>query len=179
MDGYGVEKRAKSTSKALYYWIFAAYFLKFRNKDLVCRCQTLIFNLQGKLLYMYAKCLHTSSYSKYSCPIPCGLKLHHTSTYFHTCRVSILLNGLRNPAGFLACPSVPTIAIASAVPTGGPRYYSDSASFFFFFSRFYFPASGQTVVTGVVPSPPRFLPSIVIAHRVRQSHCSSIFIECC
>ena len=30
-------------------------------------------------------------------------------------------------------------------------------------------------VTGVVPSSPRFLPSIFIAHRVQQSHCSSIF----
>ena len=39
---------------------------------------------------------------------------------------------------------------------------------------FHFPASGQAVVTGVVPSPPRFLPSIFIAHRVQQSHCSSI-----
>ena len=38
----------------------------------------------------------------------------------------------------------------------------------------YFPASGQAVVTGVVLSPPRFLPSIFIAHRVQQSHCSSI-----
>ena len=47
--------------------------------------------------------------------------------------------------------------------------------FFFFFSHFHFPASGQAVVTGVVPSPPRFLPSIFIAHRVQQSHCSSIF----
>ena len=28
---------------------------------------------------------------------------------------------------------------------------------------------------GVVPPPPRFLPSIFIAHRVQQSHCSSIF----
>ena len=37
-------------------------------------------------------------------------------------------------------------------------------SIFFFFSNFYFPASGQAVVTGVVPSPPRFLPSIFIAH---------------
>ena len=49
---------------------------------------------------------------------------------------------------------------------------------FFFFScssLFYFPASGQAVVTGVVPSPPRFLPSIFIAHRVQQSHFSSIF----
>ena len=31
------------------------------------------------------------------------------------------------------------------------------------------------MVTGVVPSPPRFSPSIYIAHRVQQSHCSSIF----
>ena len=47
---------------------------------------------------------------------------------------------------------------------------------FFFFSHFYFlPASGQAVVTGVVPSPPQFLSSIFIAHRVQQSHCSSVF----
>ena len=50
--------------------------------------------------------------------------------------------------------------------------------FFFFFSFFrtlLLSSSGQAVVTGVVPSPPRFLPSIFIAHRVQQSHCSSIF----
>ena len=47
--------------------------------------------------------------------------------------------------------------------------------FFFFVPRFYFPASGQAVVTGVVPSPRRFLPSFFIAHRVQQSHCASIF----
>ena len=47
--------------------------------------------------------------------------------------------------------------------------------FFFFFAHFYFPASGQAVDTGVVPSSPRFLPSIFIARRVQQSHCSSIF----
>ena len=46
--------------------------------------------------------------------------------------------------------------------------------FFFFLAHFHFPASGQAVVTGVIPSPPRFLPSIFIAHRVQQSHCSSI-----
>ena len=47
--------------------------------------------------------------------------------------------------------------------------------FFFSFTLLHFPASGQAVVTGVVPSPPRFSPSIFIAHRVQQSHCSSIF----
>ena len=46
--------------------------------------------------------------------------------------------------------------------------------FFFFLAHFHFPSSGQAVVTGVIPSPPRFLPSIFIAHRVQQSHCSSI-----
>ena len=53
-----------------------------------------------------------------------------------------------------------------------------AAAVFFFsppFLHLYFPASGQAVVTGGVPSPPRFLPSIFIAHRVQQSHCSSIF----
>ena len=45
----------------------------------------------------------------------------------------------------------------------------------FFFSHFYFPASGQAAFTGVVPSPPQFLQSLSIAHWVQQSHCSSIF----
>ena len=48
----------------------------------------------------------------------------------------------------------------------------------FFFKHIYFPAiiaSAQAVVTGVVPSSPRFLPSIFIAHMVQRSHCSSIF----
>ena len=40
-------------------------------------------------------------------------------------------------------------------------------------------APGQAVVTGVVPSPPRYVPSIYIAHSFQHSHCSSIFIECC
>ena len=31
------------------------------------------------------------------------------------------------------------------------------------------------MVTGVVPCPPRFLPSIFFAHTVQQSECSSIF----
>ena len=47
--------------------------------------------------------------------------------------------------------------------------------FVFFSSHFYLPASGQAVVTGVVPCSPRFLPSIFIVHRVQQSHCSSMF----
>ena len=38
--------------------------------------------------------------------------------------------------------------------------------YIFFFAHFCFPASGQAVVTGVVLSPPRFLPLIFIAHRV-------------
>ena len=46
----------------------------------------------------------------------------------------------------------------------------------FFFAHFYFPASGQqAVVTGVVPSPPGSCLHFFIAHRVQQSHCSSIF----
>ena len=47
--------------------------------------------------------------------------------------------------------------------------------FLFFLIHIYFPASGQAVVTGVVPSSPRFFPPIFFAHRVQQSHYSSIF----
>ena len=47
--------------------------------------------------------------------------------------------------------------------------------FFIFALTSTFPASGHAVVTGVVPSPPRLLPSFFIAHRVQQSHCSSNF----
>ena len=46
---------------------------------------------------------------------------------------------------------------------------------FCFSSHFYFPASRQAVVTGVVPSPSWFLPSIFIAHGVQQSRCLSNF----
>ena len=68
------------------------------------------------------------------------------------------------------------------------------ASFFFFFSdhHFYLPAQLVGGVTlsdlldkpwsqdlGVVPSPPRYVLSIFIAHRIQHSLCSSIFIECC
>ena len=42
-------------------------------------------------------------------------------------------------------------------------------------AHLYLPASGQAVVTGAIPSSPRFLPPFFIAHRVQQSHCSSIF----
>ena len=45
----------------------------------------------------------------------------------------------------------------------------------FFSTHIYFPPSGQAVVAGVVPSPPRFSLSIFIAHRVQQSHRSSTF----
>ena len=58
------------------------------------------------------------------------------------------------------------------------RYLADIYLFIFRFSSHsstFFPASGQAVVTGVVPSAPRFLLSFFFAHRVQQSHCSSIF----
>ena len=46
----------------------------------------------------------------------------------------------------------------------------------------YFPASGQAVVTGVVPSPPRFLPSIFLNAQMiwfRNPTARRLFIECC
>ena len=50
---------------------------------------------------------------------------------------------------------------------------------FFFLTLLYFPASGQAVVTGVVPSPPRFLPSIYIAYiGFGNPTARRFFIEC-
>ena len=74
------------------------------------------------------------------------------------------------------------IVIAHTLQISPRRVHEDVAymqTYIYFLSShtyFYFPASGQqAVITGVVLSPPRFLPSIFIAHRVQQSHCSSIF----
>ena len=55
-------------------------------------------------------------------------------------------------------------------------YFSLFFFIFLFISHFYFPASGQAMVTGVVPSPPWFSPSIFIAHRVQRFHCWSILL---
>ena len=51
---------------------------------------------------------------------------------------------------------------------------SETPLFVLFFFSHTLLLSRQAVVTGVAPYP-RFLPSIFIAHRVQQSHCSSIF----
>ena len=57
-----------------------------------------------------------------------ALKLTTLPRVFIGIVCQLLLDCVRNPAGFLACPSVPAIAIAPAVPTGGLRHYSSSAS---------------------------------------------------
>ena len=49
----------------------------------------------------------------------------------------------------------------------------------FFFAHLYFPASGQAVVTGVVPSPPRFLPSVLSRIGFSNPTARRFFIECC
>ena len=66
--------------------------------------------------------------------------------------------------------SIASPLLVLVVVGGGLRIFF----FSFFLAHFYFAASESVVVKGAVPSPPRFLPSIFIAHRVKQSHCSSI-----
>ena len=52
--------------------------------------------------------------------------------------------------------------------------------FFFFFTHFYSAPSGQAVVTSVVPSSPRFLPSIFISRiGFIDPSARQFFIECC
>ena len=60
---------------------------------------------------------------------------------------------------------------------GNVLFYLYITFILFFSSHFHFLPSGQAVVSGVVP-PPRYPPSVCIAHRVQHSHCSSTFIEC-
>ena len=68
------------------------------------------------------------------------------------------------------------VCLRSRLRRGGiPNFHYYRASDSFVIIHVYVPASAQAVVTGVVPSPPRFLPSIFIAHRVQQSQCSSTF----
>ena len=81
-----------------------------------------------------------------------------------------------NPSIYIQGTSVHAVCFVDWLPQRGstsapPTLY---IYIYIFFLTLHFPASGQAVVTGVVPSPPRFLPSIFIAHRVQQSHCSSI-----
>ena len=63
----------------------------------------------------------------------------------------------------------------SCLPSNACNHKFYFSLYFLFLITFFSPASEQSVVTGVVPSSPRFLPSIFIAHRVQLSHCSSIF----
>ena len=93
---------------------------------------------------------------------------HRQAAYSSSCRSS---NGLPTY-------QVPCIKADSG---NNPRVWSDVCFFFFFFlSHFYFPASGQVVVSGFVPSPPPERAfSFNRAYRVQHSHCSSTFIECC
>ena len=65
-----------------------------------------------------------------------------------------------------------------ALPSTWYNIVSFLEFFWFYLAPVYFPASGEAVVSGVVPLPPWYVPSILIAHGVQHSHRSSIFIEC-
>ena len=80
------------------------------------------------------------------------------------------------PETWLACHMYAMIWLTWYAPEEiFSSFFNNNIIPFLFFLHIYFPASGQAAVTGVIPSPPRFLPSIFVAHRVHQSHCSSIF----
>ena len=65
------------------------------------------------------------------------------------------------------------LAAAMNTLTTVHQYANKRARMCVFFSHFYFPASGQAVVSGVIPSPPRYVLSVFIAHWAQHSHCSS------
>ena len=62
------------------------------------------------------------------------------------------------------------------------KKYSPGAAcreFFFSFTHIYFPASGQAVVTGVVPSPPGSCIQFLSPIGLSNSTASRIFMDCC
>ena len=67
------------------------------------------------------------------------------------------------------------------IPEHQCREIGHDVIFFLFFVfgviAFTFQLLDKAVVTGVVPSLPRYVPSVYIAIRVQRSHCSSTFIE--
>ena len=84
-------------------------------------------------------------------------------------------------------PAVRSKILSKRIFAASCVWYSDRAYYwvrvlikFFFFTHSYFSASGQqAVVTGVAPSPPRFLPSIFIAHiGFSNPTARRFFVEC-
>ena len=65
---------------------------------------------------------------------------------------------------------VPAVAVTTIDTTTAP-----SAMFFFFHTSTFQPLDKPWSQVSFLPPLPRFLASIFIAHRVQQSHCSSIF----
>ena len=98
-----------------------------------------------------------------SCFFP-GVFFHSRET--GACNTNI--NSVLSELGRCTVPKVTSNSLAAM---------STTFFFFFFFSHtFTFQLLDKPwSQVGVVPSSPRFLPSIFIAHRVQQSHCSSIF----
>ena len=72
------------------------------------------------------------------------------STPLHECNARII-NGTKNK-------TKKTITTTVSINCCLLLFFLCSSHFWFLFSHFYFPASGQAVVTGVVPSSPRVLP---------------------
>ena len=64
-------------------------------------------------------------------------------------------------------------------------FFSSNHNFYFLLSgltrRGLYPqrSSGQAVIAGVTPFPPRPVRAFLVPRRVQHSRCSSIFIECC
>ena len=102
--------------------------------------------------------------------VPC---LHPMYTHIHA------FQPIRHPSPLRVLKSCEICSISRAFVDFSRTILFIALFFFFFFlAHFYLPASGYAVVTGPRCRPffpPVLLPSIFIAHRVQQTHCSSIF----
>ena len=124
------------------------------------------------------RCMYPCPYSSSSA----AALLHHFSILPHT---SMLTEKFKIVAIYSA---ISEVYLVLATCSDGP-----GVLFFFFLKNYIITSTFQlnssevlpsaifckAVVTGVVPFPPRYVPSIFIAHRVQHPYCSPIFIECC
>ena len=119
----------------------------------------------------------------------CQLSYYFVYLGFLVCRKACFVQGMHFPATgaqtrceqrevYCSLWRIDPLPSTVLVPMAVPKVLAAFVCLIFW-SHFCSPASGQAVISGVFPSPPRYVPSVFIEHRVQHSHCSSTFIECC
>ena len=94
------------------------------------------------------------------------------SPYYHTTTYGCVVAARSPPT-----TADPGMYVVQAAPLHSQRFLMHT--YIFFSTHIYFPASGQAVVTSVVPSPPRFLPQFLSRIGFSNPPARRFFIQCC